>query len=292
MLGIGVVEGQTFVDCDFQGFFVFKTQMVIKGCSFEGCDLALTTWENVKFSSCTFRRSSIGQTTFRRCEFRQCHWEDIGFSSNETSFEHVLVTNPENLVASAYTNLDPQILSTKGITPQYQLYKLEGTRSTIARLLLRNLQDVGDEQTYYQAVKVFELHQAKARWSQAWYEFKFDKQKSRLRSAISAGLWFADQTILRLFGALNGWGASVARPLSILVGTIFVFAMIYALLDRPEDDNPLLRSFDIAVLAGYTNYGSASGFILFLQAFQLSLSVILYTVGFATIVSRFSRVRG
>ncbi len=292
MAGRGVVEGQKFFDCDFQGFFVFPTQMVIKGCTFEGCDLALTTWENVKFSRCVFRKTSVGQTVFRRCEFRDCVWEAVGFSPNETSFEQSLVTNPEACIEAAYTNLDENLLSAKGIRPEKQKAKLESTRSTIARILLRNLQDVGDEQTYYQSVKVFELQQAKARHKQHMYDLFFDGSRNRIISGVSAALWGLDWLILRLFGALNGWGASVARPLSILVATMFFFAAVYGIVDDRWDDHPLLRSFDITVLAGYTNYGNASGLIVLVQAVQLAVSVVLYTVGFATIISRFSRVRG
>jgi hypothetical protein len=291
MIGVSVVEGQTFTDCDFQGFFVFATQMILKNCRFEGCDLALTTWENVKFSRCTFRRSSLGQTIFKRCEFRDCIWENVGFSPNETTLEQTLVTNPEDCVASAYTNLDQAVLGPRGVRPEKQAYKLEATRSTIARILLRNLQDVGDEETYYRAVKVFELQQAKARRDRAIYNVKFGEDGSRIRNSISAALWFCDEYFLRTFGALNGWGASVARPLGALGVSVLIFAAFYALLDSTSTDNPLLRSFDISVLAGYTNYGSESGLIVLVQAVQLAISVVLYTVGFATIVSRFSRVR-
>lgn len=100
-----------FRECDFQGFFEPESQYVFDKCQFIKCDLGLTTWKNIKFSRCEFTESSIGQTRFENCEFRDCKWKKIGFSPNETEFVRCLVSNVEDCVNSAYTNLDKSELS-------------------------------------------------------------------------------------------------------------------------------------------------------------------------------------
>lgn len=69
------------------------------------------------------------------------------------------------------------------------------------------------------------------------------------------------------------------------------FTVVYWFIGSTAENPAFIRSFDIATLAGYTNYGTETGAMQYIQASQLAISAVLYTINFATVVSRFSRVR-
>lgn len=281
-----------FRECDFQGFFEPESQYVFEKCHFIKCDLSLTTWKNIKFSKCKFIESSIGQTRFENCEFRDCNWEKTGFSPNETEFVRCLVSNAEECVNSAYTNLDKEVLSTRNILPLYQKMKLQGTKSTIARMLLRNHQEIGDENTFYRTVKTFEKRQSIAKIYESFYGVMYEKWLLKPFYLIKTLSWLLEILFIVVFGALNGWGASISRPLIWLIIVAAVFACVYSGMSSSLEVSAYQRAFDIGILAGYTNYGAEKCvFARIAQSIHLALSVVLYTVFFATAAARFSRVR-
>jgi hypothetical protein len=281
-----------FRGCDFQGFFEPKSQFVFIECHFINCDLSLSTWSKVKFSKCTFDKTSFGQTTFEDCEFRDCSWKEIGFSPNETEFIECWINNVTECVDSAYTNMNIEELSKRRVKPAFQKMKLQETKSTIARMLLRNHRDIGDEKSYYESVKVYETAQSMAKVQKSKYDLTNGSCSARLLSIISLPFWIVENFMLHLFGVLNGWGATVARPVILLASLSLIFSVAYACIPSTLGSSPMQKAFDIAILAGYTNYGSEQdATTLFLQSLHLLTAVVLYTVFFATVAARFSRVR-
>ena len=288
-------EGYTFCECDFQGFFTSTSQIVFKTCNFINCDFGLTTWINVKFSNCEFRQTSFGMTVFNSCEFRDCEWEQIGLSPNELVLDNTFINNPTKFIRSGYTNLDRDVLKEKRKTWAEQTSKLETTKATVARQLLKNMGSTGDERSYYEAVKIFETQQAKGRLYSALYDIVRKQQRTlwRLLAFAASAYWLLEIIILRTIGTLNAWGASVAKPIVILVSAAYIYYWIYFYCGSSiPTATPFQRTLDIAMLAGFGNYSTETRLITrIIQNTQLVLSTLLYTVTFSTILSRFSRVR-
>lgn len=291
-----VFRHRRFFDCDFQDNFKYSAQIVFDNCEFHNCDLSLTTWIDVKFSNCIFNRVSFGQSTFIDCEFRSCEWHNMGLSPNGTKLESTYISNSESFINSAATNLDPSVLEKNGTDASEQLSKLESTKATLARRILKMLQNEGDEIAFYEAVKTFQIQHAKFRVS----DFQHKSKKNGIGKCEKAKLkfwamtWSIEKNILKAFGYMNDWGASVVKPIYLSIANMMVFFGIYCIIPSSleNSESPLQRSFDISILAGYTNYGSEKFSIALLaQNIQILLSIILYSITFATVLNRLSRVR-
>lgn len=191
-----------FLKCDFRGDFNL-TKLTFTACSFEYCDLGSSTWRNVKFQKCKFKSSSITMATFVKCQLVDCEWSDIGFSGNETRIDDCLITNPKEFIASAYTNIDPDILKDNGTTPHYQKMRLESTKTTVARAVLISLERNGSDRSYYEAVKTYLNQSIDASIAEASYNSI--KNKSKI-SLLKKGFLYFEKTILNTSGMLNGWG--------------------------------------------------------------------------------------
>lgn len=293
---VRVFRGRRFFDCDFQDTFEHNAQIVFDDCQFNNCDLSLTTWKNVKFSNCIFNRVSFGQSTFIDCEFRSCQWHEMGLSPNGTKLESTYISNAESFINSAATNLDPSVLERNKTDAGEQLSKLESTKATLARRILKILQNEGDEIAFYEAVKTFQIQHAKFRVSDFLYRSTKSEIKTWERTKLKfwAFTWKIEQNILRLFGFMNDWGASVVKPIYLSIINMTIFIIIYHFVPSSigNEESPFQRAFDISILAGYTNYGSETFTgALICQNIQILLSIILYSITFATILNRLSRVR-
>jgi hypothetical protein len=293
--GTRVFRNVVFTDCDFQGYFQDSAQLVFDSCHFLGCDFGLTTWTNVKFSKCNFKSVSFGQTKLNNCEFRACAWERIGLSPNGTELNSTYVSNASALINAAFTNLDINILQSHNVDYNQQKYRLEHTKATVARRLLKLLQQEGDEEAFYDAVKTFQLQHASSMAAHAKGVIRTNSFFSASGSLafITVLRWQLERVLLEVIGALNDWGASVMKPILASLVSLFIFGILYHTFCSPTKlASAFQRSYDIAMLAGYTNYGSESDSITILvQNVQLLISIVLYSVTFATIVNRLSRVR-
>ncbi|MCW1431577.1 pentapeptide repeat-containing protein [Novosphingobium sp. JCM 18896] len=284
----------TFTDCDFGGFFVLEIQVAFNGCTFVNCDFGLTTWKNVKFSNCKFTKCSFGQTVFTNCEFRGCKWADIGLSPNMLELNSTYISNASELISAAYTNLDESVLSNKKVRREDQVVKLEHTKATISRRILRNLQEEGDEGAFYDAVKTFQIQQARARRFQARQDTADNPGILLSRSRLLHLSWTTEEFILKIIGKLNDWGASIVRPLAMTIALTVLMSCIYNWLCTPQifPHAALQRSFDITILAGYSNYGSEKDKLTyFIQNLHVALATLFHAITFTTIVTRLVRVR-
>lgn len=284
-----------FTDCDFQGFFDSPIQVAFDTCTFVGCDFGLTTWTNVKFANCTFTRCSFGMTVLNNCEFRGCDWAEIGISPNMLQLNETYISNPSEFIAAAYTTTDLTILAAHNADLNTQLTKLEETKATIARRILRNLQEEGDEAAFYDAVKTFQLQQVKARQRRAWYEARHaNSQLDQIAAELRHAVWASESVLLKIIGKLNDWGASITRPIIATAILTLVFAAVYHWICNVTVANgaSLQRSFNITLLAGYGNYNAEKDLLtIIVQNVHLVLATLLYAITFTTIVARLSRVR-
>jgi hypothetical protein len=205
------------------------------------------------------------------------------------------VSNPAKFVAAGYTNRDKTLLRQRKVSLITQVCKLETTKATIARQVLKSFEVSGDERSYYEAVKTFELQQAKGRVFDA-FRMIFDKRSTlynRMLSATSCIFWSVEGIILWTIGLITGWGASVLRPLLISLVLYIIFAIAYKYTSFPSlTIDPYQRALDISLLAGYSNYHLETDYrTVVVQNFQLIAFCLMYSLSFASILSRFSRVR-
>jgi hypothetical protein len=280
----------TFKECDFQGRFRPETLIMFDRCRFVGCDFAYSTWKDAHFRSCTFTDSSISLAAFQRCEFRDCEWERIGFGS-KTELVSTFINNPEKMIGASVSNTDPNDRSWKHRL--YQWYRLRGTRAHLLRTMMISHQITGDEHTYYETVRLHELQRSTARICHDCFNVLFSKPIDRAL-AISRLVFHAiDYIILRSFGWLNKWGSSASRPCLALATSFLAFGLIY---QKTSFDQPIVRpfqkSFDITMLVGYGNQvGYGDHTLTIVQDVQVAISIVIYSVFFATVISKLARAR-
>lgn len=173
-----------------------------------------------------------------------------------------------------------------------QWYRLRSSRAHVLRNLLISHESVGDEHTFYETVKLHELTRSIARVCEDIFHIAFARGR-RLKAAASLPFHLADHVILRIFGWLNSWGASAVKPFLALVGCFIGFGVVYQRMQfEAEIANPWQKSFDLTLLVGYGNQIEKSDPVLtVLQNIHVTFAIVIYTVFFATIISKLSRAR-
>lgn len=221
------IQKFSFESCDFAGEFNFS-KITFSECKFHNCDMGDNVWLNIKFSKCEFINFSFSTVKFHSSQFIECSWLNIGISSNEMHFVNCLLTNPCEFINSAYTNIDKEILKQEKTNPEYQLYRLEGTKAKAARMILSNLQMVGDDDAFYEAVKCYTTQVIFAKISARKQQIKSSTQWHKIifHFLIKIGL-ILELFILSLSGRINGWGASVGRSASFGILLALIFTLIY-----------------------------------------------------------------
>lgn len=293
----------TFENCDFYGKFDRRPASIsFKGCTFLGCDFGLSIWNSAKFSGCTFERCSFGMTTFESCQFRGCTFIETGLSSNETIISETYISDPAGFIGSTYNCLDKVMLLRHKANEDYQIFKWQDTKATIARMIYVSHKTVGGDEDFHAASRTFLLEGSKFRIREAqrnistrevlnWYNimgrlWRLFQQRSTLLSR------HVDLLLVRLFGFLSGWGGSSSISLFFIFIQFLIFSMLY-LSSGDEIGAAFARSFHISSLAGYTAAVSEndSMIITMIRLIQLIASVILYSVFFASLISHTSKSR-
>lgn len=284
------ITNATFKECDFQGTFAPDVLIMFDRCNFISCDFAFSNWKDTHFRACSFQESSISLSSFERCEFRDCKWENIGFGS-KTEFVRTFINNPGELIGASISNRNPSNSSQEH--KYYQWYRLKGTRAHLLRTIVISHESIGDEHTYYDTVKLHELQRTTARMSRDCYAIIFSKLTEKLRSLVSLIFCLFDYLILRSFGTLNGWGASASRPFFALATCFAFFGSIYKWATFQEAiARPYQKSFDITFLVGYGNQAQTGDLALtIVQDLHALISLVIYSVFFATVISKLSRAR-
>lgn len=286
------VKGVTFTLCDFQGRFHVPSIVIFDGCHFVGCDFAYSVWNSAHFKNCSFIASSLALASFEKCEFRGCKWDRIGVSGNKTDLTRTFIENPGDLASAMSSGLDPAKAAIKAHAC-YQWYRLAGTRAHVLRSIMISHATVGDEHVYFHTVQLHELQRNRARLYEDWYHLRYSPKPRKLKALRQMAPHGLQLALIWLLGWTNNWGESVSRP-SLLFGAIFaIFGIIYAFVPfMPAIDHPWQKSFDITLLIGFTNHNSPGQWPLTLvQDIHAVLAVTLYTVFFATLISKLSRTR-
>lgn len=285
------ITSVTFVDCDFQGSFDPETIVMFDKCRFVRCDFAYSYWRDTHFRDCHFEGSSFSLASFSRCQFRDNTWEMMGFSGSKTDFDHCHITNPAELIASGHSGTRPGNKTSEHRL--YQWYRLQGTKAHLARTLLGSHEFTGDDGTFYETAKVHDLCQSWSFIAKSAYNLAFPKQLGRLRALFCLLFGLAENGLLRFFGIINGWGASILKPLVSLSSLYFAFSLYYYYKIGGSWFQAAQKSFNITTLVGYSNeYNSDLGSELIIsQNIHVVVSIIMYSVFFGTVISKLSRVR-
>lgn len=289
-----VVNRSQFDRCDFEGDF---TELVpaFKGCEFFRCDFGYSKWRRARFKGCKFSRCSLSLASFENCEFRDCVFSEIGLSGNELVLDGTTITNPAEFISSGYTNTDQDTLRVRGISIDYQLMRLEGTKATVARQVMHNLSTLGDEGAYYESVKAYHQTSLSYRLSSMRYRLS---QKPAINVAMlmlfELFVCHVERLVIECSGKINNWGASIGRP-TITGFTIFCFfTLFYWLVGiRHGAISAMITSLEITLLIGYTKHALLNDSLPVQSAFLANMvaGVIWYSVMIPTIINRISRVR-
>lgn len=297
------IKFKTFICCDFVGDFK-DYSVKFTNCEFKHCDFGKSHWDNARFRRCTFRETSFSISTFDDCEFRDCKYHSILYSGNTTKIDGTLITNPQDFLLNTRSFIENLPI---GTSPTFQRANLRETQSTFSRIILANLGKEGSETTYYEAIKSFTLLSSRARHVPSLLRLygdkrKFDKSHISWRNLVLA-IWvillfvsgLVERQILRCFGFLNAWGASIVRPMTFGVVVCLLFAFTYNFLEELSFRPALLKSSEIFLLFGYTNHteaGSEIGVARSIPFLNAVSGLLWYAVTIPTIVNKLTRVRG
>jgi hypothetical protein len=294
-----VVTSVTFDEVDFEGEFNYR--IIFKNCTFQKCDFASSAFERAKFTHCNFVQSTFSLCYMNDCELRDCTFDRIGFSGNETILEKTLITNPSSFISGGKPNLENL---PAGKTAFEQTLRFEVTRSTLARSLMSTLANEGSEANYYDGVKTSTLQDCRAKSATSLLNFRAAWVTPRI--SFLRRLWKSFQSTLALFGALldfaalwvfgliNSWGSSVARPISIGFFLILAFAYYYSCAEEMNMTQGSEKAAEILLLFGYTKHSilNVSNDVQLVQFANALVGVLWYVVTIPTIVNKLTRVRG
>lgn len=285
------IKSVTFVDCDFQGNFDPETIVMFDDCRFIRCDFAYSYWRDTHFRECHFEDSSFSLASFSRCQFRDNTWINLGFSGSKTDLEHCHVTNPSKLICAGFSGTKPNDKTIKH--KFYQWYRLQGTKAHLARTLLASHETTGDDATFYETAKIHDLQQSFAVIAKNCYNIFSPKDQGRFSAVFGLSFSILENVLLRFFGLINGWGASIIRPLFALAVLFITCSIIYRTVFGLSLEDASQKSFNITILVGYSNEykDSLISNIVLAQNVHAVVSIVIYTVFFGTIISKLSRVR-
>lgn len=288
-----IIEGRTFVDCDIQGSVPEGLSVAFRDCTFLRCDFGYSNWQNTIFRSCTIHSCSLSLSTFTSCEFRDCSWMRTGFSGSKTGFDKTLVNNPIEFLESGFSGLNPALNDVKSHRSK-QAYRLEETKAHLSRVILFSNKEVADDRTFYQSTKYHDIQQVKSRFFESIHFLRYGDISQKKRFLVPLASSAIEFALVSMLGPVNGWGASQSRPIIGLIVTFVVFGLLYTHFSFGIPiSHAWQKSFDISNIAGYGNQVKDDQplFLRRIEALQLCLSIVFYTVFFSTAVARNSRVR-
>lgn len=297
------VENITFIECDFRGKFD-KNIIQFQNCTFHLCDFGGSEFHNDKFTLCTFQDTSLTLTKFLNCQIRDCNFERIGASGNETQFFQTELTNPGKFIDAMMTNLTHL---PDGVRAEYQNLRLQTTKGTLSKVILNNLSKEGSDFSYYDAVKTAQLQGALSdKASAELSKPAFDKEGKRtykgwmpqpfrnLLATVTCQMALSEYWILRIVGSMNGWGRSISRV--FLFGLAFIILLTYARnsVSTTGYFRSVPETLEIFLVFGYTKYSLVPDTAIksLLDLFTAMTGIGWYAVAVATVISKVTKVRG
>jgi hypothetical protein len=164
------------------------------------------------------------------------------------------------------------------------------SRATVARHVLLSNKVMGSDNTFYDSIEAFEMSQSMWNVLEPLY-VQFTKGWWFWPISIGWMIYSAiEWVVLFLFGLITAWGKRPVQPIIMLLLISLAFSVHYKCNNLAESWlSAFSDSFHVATLAGYGLVAGPSS--RFVYGAHLVISIILYTVFFAVIVSRTNRVR-
>ncbi len=281
-----------FSNCDFQGRFDPNCILIFDQCHFYKCDFGYSIWKDAHFKNCEFRGCSLSIAAFERCQFRNNKWEKVSYSGSKTEFLNSFISNPHELIKAGYSGVNPADGTQKHYW--YQAYRLEETKAGLSRKMVRSQREAGEDRDFYNAIRTSDLQQTKADIAKHLYNLAFDKWSSKPSALIKFIFFLIERILSQVIGWINLWGRSSLMPLILIILNVMLYSLIYYFgFETPNYATGFQKSFNIAILAGYSSELSHGNSLTLniLQNVQATISIILYSVFFGTIIARFARVR-
>lgn len=281
------ITGINFDYCDFFGDFT-SLDVSFQKCTFTRCDFGGTVWKGAKFSNCTFERCSLTMTEFQSCQFYNCNWSKITMSGNEMRLIDTLINNPRKFIASAYTNIDFEVLEKNKKSVSYQKMRLENTKAKVARSIYLSAEGRGDEKAYYEGLRTYINQSNWARVREAFYNLSGRKDVFVNGVRVAGGM--IEFLIINLSGFINAWGRSIVRPAFIGLAVMLGFGLLYGFLSGNYYQG-ILQGFDITFLVGYTKHAMVDKSLTdqALYATNAFLGLWWYAILVPTVINRLSR---
>lgn len=301
------IENIQFNTCDFIGGNEGK-KITFRNCVFEKAYFGYSCLKDVNFEECKFSNTSFALTKFHRCRFDElCTFSEISISGGKTVFTESAICAGK-LIDAIY------IYATKEYCKKHPTKKIEQERSKmyesmvkLARNILESVSKNGDDDSYYNAVKQVHKLKIKEKHHKKLWEIRKNKSKSFFKLifypfhyAIVKCAMPIETFILKTFGFLNGWGASVFRCVLFGFSILTIFSMLYYFFGmepvQPGDTTfphvikSIIQSFDITFLAGYTKYVSAKDDYVFqlMCLANMLLGLIWYAISIPTVINKIS----
>lgn len=282
-----------FDTCDFFGE---EKSTIFSGCEFKNCYFGRSLWNFTKFQKCKFSGCSFSFTKFSECQFIDCRFERISLSGNETKFVKCII-DPERLINAAYTNLDREVLKQYGHTVAYQRYRLEKTKSEIAKAL--SLSNNSASEFYYSSIKVATIQEIVAQIEYSRYQISILPIFGKSCFFLKLLAFYLEKFVLDTMGWMNGWGGNLARVISLGILIVFCFSIIYILEAIFKSNSniyyptlractcSLVKSCDITFVAGYTKYTEQNC----LTFVNMLIGLFWYSVAIPTIINKLTKSR-
>jgi hypothetical protein len=279
----GRFKGFKFERTDFIGELE-KKHFVFTECQFIQCAFYKCVWKNVKFQKCSFEKTSFSISQFEDCEFRDCHFKEISISSNEMKLINVYI-EPFKFISAAYTNLDVNTLREEGVDPEYQAYRLEGTKASVARMLLQMRPIRNNIDTFMEAKHIARRCESFHLIKKGFFDVtKGEDFKTKLKGLVKIPLYFIEYFIIFAIGWLSGWGLKIGRTFLIGFLCTICFSLYYNFFLFKSDSfiGNYLKSLEYWFLFGYTKYSMTN--IPFLDQLIIFMNSFLGLFWFATVL--------
>lgn len=301
------IEDIQFNTCDFIGGNEGK-KITFRNCVFEKAYFGYSCLRDVNFENCKFLNTSFALTKFHRCRFDElCSFSNISISGSKTVFTESVISAGK-FIDAIY------IYATKDYCKKNPTKKLDQERSKmyesmvkLARNILESVSKNGDDDSYYNAVKQVHKLKIKEKHHKKLWEIKKNTSKSFLKKCFSTFCYAGvkcimpiETFILKTFGFLNGWGASVFRCVLFGFSILSAFSILYYFFGMesvhsedatfPHVIKSIIQSFDITFLAGYTKYVSAKDDYIFqlMCLANMLLGLIWYAISIPTVINKIS----
>jgi hypothetical protein len=251
-----IFEGLRFSDVDFSGEFDGGARKAtFKDCFFERCSFRGSEIKNTKFTNCKFLCTSFSLASFSDCEFRDCLYEKIGFSGNTTRFQNVYIDAGKFLKA-AYLQRNTSVLRENKTNLLHQSYRLEKTKSVLARKLLSMRPVKDDVDMYTRGIKTARWYEITSKIKESVHFVVLGPVKNKLQRIINLICYSVELVVVLFFGWLSGWGQKIGKAVFFGVVTIVAYGFLYSqfLTNEVSSGEAFLRSFEYMLLFGYTKY--------------------------------------